>query len=154
MIAAKVRDPMAEQPQSYANHTRYLPPFHFFVLPVLMLNVLNALRLLVMSPSLSTVFGFAVALAIGLGIGLAREMANTVQDRVIRLEMRLRLAQCLPADLQPRILDLTPKQLAALRFAGDAELAELVRGILSGTLRTPKEIKIQVKNWQSDFLRA
>ena len=145
---------MAEQPQTYANHTRFLPPFHYFVLPVLILNVLNALRLLFVMPSLSTVFGALVAAAILLGVGLAREMANTVQDRVIRLELRLRLAQLLPADLQARIRELTPKQLVALRFASDTELPELVRGVLAGKFAKMKDIKLQVKEWQGDFLRA
>ena len=85
---------------------------------------------------------------------LSRSQALTVQDRVIRLEMRLRLRQILPPELQPRIQDLTHRQLVALRFASDAELPELVREILDGKLTTVKEIKLRVKNWQSDWLRA
>jgi len=81
-------------------------------------------------------------------------MALTVQDRLIRLEMRLRLRQLLPPDLQPRINDLTHRQLVAMRFASDAELAELVREVLAGKLTTPKDIKLRVKNWQADWLRA
>ena len=81
-------------------------------------------------------------------------MVVTVQDRVVRLEMRLRLQQCLPADLRSRIDDLTVRQLVALRFASDAELADLVREVLAGKLATTKEIKLRVKNWQGDFLRA
>ncbi len=77
-----------------------------------------------------------------------------MQDRVIRLEMRLRLRQVLPQELHARINDLTPRQLVALRFASDAELAELVREVLDGKLRSSKEIKLRVKSWQSDFLRA
>ena len=77
-----------------------------------------------------------------------------VQDRLIRLEMRLRLQQSLPADLRGRISDLTPRQLIALRFASDAELADLVRDVLAGKLASSKEIKMRVKNWQADFLRA
>jgi hypothetical protein len=77
-----------------------------------------------------------------------------VQDRVIRLEMRLRLRQVLPTELHGRINDLTHRQLVALRFAGDAELPELVREILEGKLQTGKQIKQRVKNWQPDWLRA
>jgi hypothetical protein len=145
---------MAEQQQTYANHTRWLPPFHFFVLPVLLLNVLDSLRHLFMAPSLSTAFGAVVASAIFLGLALAREMVNTVQDRVIRLEMRLRLAQLLPPDLRSRIDDLRPKQLVALRFAADGELPELVRDVLARKYTTPKDIKLQIKSWQGDWLRA
>jgi hypothetical protein len=78
----------------------------------------------------------------------------TVQDRVIRLEMRLRLQRILPPELQTRIQDLTHRQLVALRFASDAELPVLVREILDGKLTTGKEIKLRVKNWQGDWLRA
>jgi hypothetical protein len=81
-------------------------------------------------------------------------MALTVQDRVIRLEMQLRLARVLPADLQGRIAALQRGHYVALRFAGDDELADLVRQIADGGLRTPKEIKQRVKNWQADWLRA
>ena len=81
-------------------------------------------------------------------------MALTVQNRVIRVEMRQRLNQCLPADLHNRIDDLTPGQLIALRFASDAELAELVRDVLAGKLANQRDIKMRVKSWQGDFLRA
>jgi hypothetical protein len=89
-----------------------------------------------------------------MGVVLARVMVVTVQDRVIRLEMRLRLAQLLPADLQARISDLTLPQLVALRFAGDQELTALVRDALAGKNATPKEIKLQVKSWRPDWQRA
>ena len=80
-------------------------------------------------------------------------MALTVQNRVIRLEMRMRL-RSVPTDLRTRVGDLTPQQLVALRFAGDDELAALVREVLGGRLQTSKDIKLRVKNWQGDFLRA
>jgi hypothetical protein len=145
---------MAERPQSYANHVRWFPPFHFFVLPVLLANVVNALRHVWLEPDLSTAFTALVAAAILMGVLLARVMAVAVQDRVIRLEMRLRLARLLPADLQARIPDLTPKQLVALRFANDTELPALARDVLAGKYGTQKEIKLQVKGWQADRLRA
>jgi uncharacterized protein HemX len=145
---------MAERPQSYANHVRWFPPFHFFVLPVLLAYVLNTFRHVYLAPSLSTAFTALVAIAIFLGFGLARGMVVTVQNRVIRLEMRLRLAQLLPGDLQARIPDLTPEQLVALRFADDTELTTLVRDVIAGKYRTQKEIKLQVKSWRSDWLRA
>ena len=145
---------MADRTQSYANHVRWFPPFHFFVVPVLLANVLNTLRHIWLTPSLSTAFAAVVAAAILMGVVLARVMVVTVQDRVIRLEMRLRLARLLPADLQARIPDLTPKQLVALRFAADAELTALIRDVVAGKYGTQKEIKLQVKSWQADWLRA
>lgn len=145
---------MAERVQNYKNHARLLPPFHFFVIPVLFFNVVNEIRHTWMDPSLHTGFTTLVGAAL-LALGfLSRLQALSVQDRVIRLEMRLRLRQVLPAEQQGRINDLTPRQLVSLRFASDAELPELVRDVLDGTLATAKEIKQRVKNWQADWLRA
>jgi len=145
---------MAERVQTYKNHPRLLPAFHFFVLPVLLLNVLNEARRAWRYPSEGSLFLVVVAVALFTLAFLSRSQALTVQDRVIRLEMRLRLRQILPPELQPRIQDLTHRQLVALRFASDAELPELVREILDGKLTTVKEIKLRVKNWQGDWLRA
>ena len=144
---------MAE-PQTFKNHTRILPPFHFFVMPVLLGYVLNACRHLWLAPSPSTGFGVLVAAALLMTALLSRMQAITVQDRLIRLEMRLRLRTLLPADLQSRINDLTPKQLVGLRFASDSELPELVGEVLEGRLEKQVDIKKRVKNWQADHLRA
>ena len=84
----------------------------------------------------------------------ARGMALKVQDRVIRLEMNARLRELLPAELAARIGELRPSHLVALRFAGDRELPALVRDVLAGTLTTSKAIKLQIKDWQGDYLRA
>lgn len=145
---------MPESVQTYRNHVRWFPPFHFFVVPVLLVNALNAIRHVWLAPTRSTGFALLVAVALLMLALLARAMAITVQDRVIRLEMRLRLRECLPADLQARIHELTPKQLVALRFASNAEMAGLVRDVLAGQLATQKAIKMRVKDWQGDFLRA
>ena len=77
-----------------------------------------------------------------------------MQDRVIRLEMQLRLARVLPPELQPKVATLTRQQFVALRFASDQELADLVRDVCEGRLTTPKDIKMRVKEWQADWLRA
>jgi len=145
---------MADRTQTYKNHARLLPPFHFFVLPVLLVNFLNQIRHLWLAPTRSNVWGVVVALALATLALYARVMALKVQDRVIRLEMRMRLAGLLPADLQSRVNDLTPQQLVALRFACDNELPGLVREVLDGRLKTSKEIKLRVKDWQADWLRA
>jgi len=143
---------MAEQ--SYKRHARWLPAFHFFVMPVLLANVLNSLRHVYLLPTLGMVFQLVVAAALLTLALMSRVMALTVQDRVIRLEMRLRLRGLLPPDLHPRINELTHRQLVAMRFASDDEMAELVREVLNGKLATSNEIKQRVKNWQADWLRA
>ena len=143
---------MAEQ--SYQKHARWLPGFHFFAIPVLLVNVLNEMRHLWMDPTRHFAFQVIVAAALLTAAFLSRVQALTVQDRVIRLEMRLRLRGILPADLQPNIDTLTHRQLVAMRFASDAEMAELVRDVLAGKLSTSKDIKTRIKSWQADLLRA
>jgi hypothetical protein len=133
---------MSQSVQSYKNHIRWLPPFHFFVLPVLLINFLNGARHVWLAPSRSTAFALLVAAALFMAALFARVMAVTVQDRVIRLEMRLRLREVLSPDLHGRINDLTRDQLVALRFASDGELADLVRQVLSGSLAKKRDIKL------------
>lgn len=145
---------MPQTPQTIKNHTRLLPPFHFFVVPVLFINFLNEIRHVYLQPSRHFAWTLIVAAALLTLAFLARNMAVTVQDRVIRLEMRHRLKDALPLDLHGRINELTPKQLIALRFASDDEMPALVRDVLAGNLATQKAIKERVKNWQGDYLRC
>jgi Family of unknown function (DUF6526) len=145
---------MADREQSYKSHTRLLPPFHFFVIPVMLVNLVNAARHAFQQPTLHWLW--EVVFALGL-VGLAlfsRVQALTVQDRVIRLEERLRLRQLLPPDLHQYINTLSHRQLVALRFASDEEVADLVRDIAGGKLTTSKDIKMRVRNWRADWLRA
>jgi uncharacterized protein DUF6526 len=145
---------LADREQNYKSHTRLLPPFHFFVLPVMLVNFVNAVRHVFQQATLHS--AWEVVFALGL-VGLAlfsRVQALTVQDRVIRLEERLRLRQLLPPDLHQHINSLSHRQLVALRFASDGEVADLVREIAAGKLTTAKEIKLQVKQWRPDWLRA
>ena len=145
---------MADRDQSFKSHTRWLPAYHFFVIPVLALNVINELRRAYFYPSAGRVVEIVVAVAL-LTLGfLARTMALAAQDRVIRLEMRMRLQQLVPPDLRARINELTPGQLIAMRFASDAELPELAREVLDGRLKTSKEIKMRIKDWQADWMRV
>jgi hypothetical protein len=145
---------LADREQTYKSHTRLLPPFHFFVVPVMLINLLNAGRHAFQQPTLHN--GWEVIFALGLAaLALfSRVQALTVQDRVIRLEERLRLRQVLPPELHQHIDTLSHRQLVALRFASDAELADLVREVVAGKLSTAKEIKLRVKNWRPDWLRA
>lgn len=145
---------MAERTQTYKNHARFFPLFHYVAFPIFALNFLNSLRHLYYSPYRATVWEAVVAFGLVVLALASRLMALAVQDRVIRLEMQLRLARVLPPELQPKIAVLTPRQFVALRFASDQELPELVREITDGRLTTSKEIKMRVKNWQADWLRA
>ena len=145
---------MPVREQTYKKHARWRPWFHFFVIPVLLVNVLVSVWHLWQIPQLGTAYGVVFAIALlALGV-LSRNQALTVQDRLIRLEMRLRLRQILPPDLQPRINDLTHRQLVALRFASDEELPGLVRDVFAGKITTPNDIKSHVRNWQADWLRT
>jgi hypothetical protein len=141
-------------PQNYANHRRFVPLYHFVVFGILAINQIWAILRLVRTPSWET--GFAVLLAFAL-LGLfyfARTFPLRVQDRLIRLEMRLRLQQILPPDLKTRIFELTPSQLIGLRFASDAEMADLVRDVLTNGIKDRETIKKKVKDWQGDYLRC
>jgi hypothetical protein len=143
---------MAEQ--TFANHTKIFPPFHFFVVPVLLVNLGVQFYRLKFGITFATVFGILLAVALILGFLSARMFALSVQDRVIRLEERLRYQRLLPADLQPRIDEFTVAQLVSLRFACDAELPALARKVLDEKMQERKAIKQLVKNWKPDYLRA
>jgi Family of unknown function (DUF6526) len=144
---------MAEQ--NYSNHVRWVPTFHFFVMPVLLLNLgWSIYRIISQGFSWDALIRLLTAVALVLLMFNARLFALSVQDRVIRMEERQRMARLLPDDLKPRIGELTPKQLVALRFAGDEELPALARKVLNDKLTDGKTIKQMVKNWRADFLRA
>lgn len=145
---------MAQSEQNYANHVRFFPLFHYFGFPVLALNFLWSVWQLISQRTLASLWACVVAAALVATILAARLMALAVQDRVIRLEMRLRMKEILPHDLQGRAHELSPGQLVGLRFASDAELPDLVRQVLSGTLKTGTDIKKAVRHWQADHLRA
>ncbi len=145
---------MSGENQSFANHARFVPPFHFGILVVLLVNLLWSLYQAWKAFSWPTALAALVALSLmGLAV-YARNFALTVQDRLIRLEMRLRLEKLLPSDLQARVRDFTLDQLIALRFAGDDEMPALAREVLEKNITSRKEIKRRVKSWQADHLRA
>ena len=140
--------------QNYANHAKFVPLFHFVAGPIFILNFVWALYRLVKYPAVGTAMTVLLAIGLLLLFWYARAFAMAVQDRVIRLEMRHRLRDLLPADLQSRIGEFTPRQLVALRFAGDTELPELCRTVLTDKMTDGTAIKKMVKNWQADHLRA
>ena len=141
--------------QNFANHGRFFPPFHFFVAPVMLLNLIWSIVRL-WRQGFSWDGSERVLLALGLTVGFvsARLMALKVQDRVIRLEERLRYERILPADLKPRIGEFTVDQMVALRFASDAELPVLARKVLDDKISERKPIKQMIKNWRPDYVRA
>lgn len=145
---------MAKEAQNFKNHSKVVPAFHLFVLPMLIVNLVSMIVFACRHFSYRSVEGALTALALLLGIMYARMFALKVQDRLIRLEMRLRLAEILPADLKPRIGEFTLGQLIALRFASDAELPALARKVLDERIGERKAIKAMVQNWQADELRA
>jgi hypothetical protein len=147
---------MAEPTQSYATHRRFFPMFHFFAIPLLVINLIIRIVYAWMHRGARLVWWeIAVALAL-LALGLAtRVMVLTVQDRLIKFEETTRLQRCLPDDLRGRIGELSTGQLVSLRFCGDeAELTGLTRSILDGKLKGREEIKKQIKTWRPDMQRA
>jgi len=144
---------MADQAQELGTHRRWVPAWHFFTVPVLVGNVVVVVVRFVRDPTINNGWGFLVALALLIGIVLSRNMPLRAQDRIIRLEERIRLQRVLPADLRGRIDDLTTDQLIGLRFAPDDELSELARRALSGDLKTRTDIKRAIANWRADNMR-
>jgi hypothetical protein len=142
-----------QKPQNFENHTRHVPVFALGNL-VLFVNLVGRLVDLRHGISFGPVMDVLVSAALIALFVMARTSVVTVQDRVIRLEMRLRLAGVLPADLLPRIPEFSVAQLVSLRFAGDAELPALARKVLDEKLNDRKAIKRLVKDWQADYLRA
>lgn len=142
------------KPQSFENHTRIVPLYHMVAFGILVINLLYRLYRVVTDLSVETLVTGLVAVALILLFFYARIFALTAQDRVIRLEMLLRLERLLPPDLRARAKDLTVDQLVALRFAGDDELPELARKVLTDNIRERRAIKKMVRNWQGDYLRV
>lgn len=144
---------MAEQNAS--NHAKFFPPFHFFAAPILLANFIwSFFRLKPQGYSAYSIFSVFVAAALVVTLLLARLMALKVQDRVIRLEERLRYQRLLPSDLQARTDDFTVNQIVSLRFASDAELPALARKVLDEKLQDRKAIKQLIRVWKPDYLRA
>ncbi|HEY6303354.1 MAG TPA: DUF6526 family protein [Terriglobales bacterium] len=140
-------------PQNFSNYTRYDPLFHFFILPVFAISLLLTIVHLVRRPGLHSAWLVVVMIAAMVAIFNIRLYALKVQDRVIRLEERLRLASLLDPALRPRIPEFTESQLIALRFASDAELSALATLALSEKLAGP-DIKKSIQQWRPDEWRV
>ena len=145
---------MADELQTAEKHAKYVPMFHGWTFGLLLVNLIWTIIQLVRAPSVGGVIQIGLVVAIVLAAFYARAFAVGVQDRVIRLEERMRLAELLPADLRPRIGELRSGQLVALRFASDAELPELVRRVLTEQIRDKKSIKQLIRTWRPDYARV
>jgi hypothetical protein len=140
--------------QNFANHTRWHPPFHFFVLPVMLINFIWSIVQFVMAPGRNSGWWIVVSLALLMLTSFVRTNSLKVQDRIIRLEEKLRYQQVLSPAAARQISALTTGQIVALRFAGDDELEELLRAVAAGKLAKPKDIKQAINNWRADTFRV
>ena len=145
---------MADQEQNFANHARFVPPYHYVAFPILLVNLLYRLYWLSGGFTFDAILDVLVGVALIIVALFARVFALGAQDRVIRLEMRLRMRELLPDDLQGRINDFTPTQMVGLRFASDAELPALARKVLDENIVKSTPIKQAVKDWQPDLHRV
>jgi hypothetical protein len=145
---------MAEQTeQNFSNHTRLDPPYHFVLLTLLLIAVGLAVYMVIRQVNVANLWALVVSLALLLTAFKARNYPLKVQDRIIRLEERLRLEAVLPQSQKHEIGALTEPQLIALRFASDAELTALVDAAVTKKLAS-KEIKQSIKNWRPDYFRV
>ena len=143
--------------QTFATHRKFVPGFHFVTLGILVINLIWSLVRVIFPipfvPVQDRLLNVAVAVALALLGWYVRNFPLRAQDRIIRLEERLRLERLLPPDLRGRIGELSTGQLIALRFASDAEVPELTRVVLDQDVKSQDEIKKKVRDWRADHLR-
>ena len=145
---------MANQGQTFANHARFVPPYHYVAMPILLANFSWRVVGLFDGITIDAGLNALVAAALIIVALFARVFALGAQDRVIRLEMRMRMRDLLPEDLRGRINDFTPTQMVGLRFASDAELPELARKVLDENITKATPIKKMITGWQGDYFRV
>ena len=147
---------MSAQPaaQSAANHARMVPGFHYVGGSLALINLIWSFYRVVTRPGADAYMALVVAVALLLTFWYARAFPIAVQDRLIRLEERLRLARLMPPEMQQRCDDLTAAQLIALRFASDAELPQLATKVLDEKISDRGQIKTMIRDWRPDHMRA
>ena len=145
---------MSHGPQSFEHHRRYIPGYHYVLSGILLVNFLIRIVWMFKAPSFANFWAIVMAVAFILMGWYLRAFPNRVQDRVIRLEERMRLGRILPAELRPRLGEFTPAQLVALRFASDDELAALATRVLNENIHDKRAIKAMIMQWRADHLRA
>lgn len=140
-------------PQSLKNHARIDPQFHFVLFAILLVNLVMAICYLVKHVSIFSEWLLILSIAVFIPVFKLRMYALKVQDRVIRLEERLRLQALAPPEWRKQIDLLTEDQLIGLRFASDEELVELAKLALEKNLNR-KQIKERINNWRPDYWRV
>jgi hypothetical protein len=144
---------MSNAPQSLKNHTKFDPPFHFLLVWVLLINLGFAITFLVQRKNLPSAWFLVLSIAAIVALFLLRRYPLKVQDRVIRLEERLRLQALAPAVWHAQIYRLSEDQLIGLRFAADDEVVDLAKQALEHNLNR-KQIKERIRNWRADHWRV
>ncbi len=144
---------MAEQ-QNYKNHVRWHAPQHFVLTPILLVNFIYAIVRLIQEPNIDRAEFLLLAIGLVIMGVLVRINSLRVQDRLIRLEEKIRYEKVLPANLLPQTENLSRRQINALRFASDRELPTLIERVLKGEFQKPDEIKRAVTDWRGDYLRV
>jgi hypothetical protein len=139
--------------QSLKSHGRYDPPYHFFLTFVAIANVIISIVYAVHHLCFYSIWLVVVSVAAFLALFKLRSYPIKVQDRVIRLEERIRLQALAPAEWHTQIYRLTEDQLIGLRFAADDEVVELAKQALEHNL-TRKQIKERIKSWRPDNWRV
>ena len=144
---------MATPNQSFENHARFVPLYHYVTFPLILVAVVWSAVRLAQAPSTDRLLVTLLALGLALAAYWARAFALGVQDRLIRLEERLRMDRLLTGDLRARIGDFTTEQLIGLRFASDVELGELAGRVLSEGISDRRSVKALVTSWRADHHR-
>lgn len=143
-----------KETQNYKNHARWFPPFHFVLAPLMLINLIYWSIRLYQEPGWDHAMLVVLGVALFILTAVARFFALKNQDRIIRLEERIRYRRILDPELFARSEDLSLAQIIALRFAEEEELGDLVAKVLDGELESVKDIKLAVRNWRADHHRV
>lgn len=144
---------MSETAQSFEKHAKMVPMYHYVAFGLIFVPTVHFIYRMVTDFSMSGLMLSAFGVGVILTAFFARVFPLGVQDRVIRLEERLRMERVLPDDLKARIHEISTSHLIGLRFAPDSELADLTRQVLDGSLADRKSVKQAIASWQADHQR-
>ena len=144
---------MSKTPQSLKNHAKLDPLFHFVLAWIVLINLIVAVTFVVHRRDFYAAWFLVLSIAALGALFRLRQYPLKVQDRVIRLEERLRLQALAPAEWHAQIYRLTEDQLIGLRFASDDEVVELAKQALEHNLNR-KQIKQRIQSWRPDDWRV
>jgi hypothetical protein len=145
---------MTDQPQSFGHHRRIVPGYHYVLFGILTVNLILRVVWAIKNPGWSNTWAIVMAVAFVLMAWYLRRFPNRAQDRIIRLEERMRLGRLLPPEIRPRLGEFTTAQLVALRFASDEELPALATRVLNERITDKRAIKALIVQWRADHLRV